>query len=234
MPMRKTIICLANSRKHNGRCIAGVEVAEGQLADWVRPVSERPGAEVSEFERRYDNGSDPKVLDIISVPLSRAAPDGYQRENWILEPQHYWRRKGSILWQDLESLESDYAPLWPSQCESTYHGLHDRVTHREADRFDHSLRLIHVDEFRLQVLAPGAAFGNPKRRVLGWFMYQGMEYRLWVTDPVIERQFLAEPNGEYELGESYLTLSLGERAEDGYCYKLIAAVITPDRAVEGA
>ena len=34
-------------------------------------------------------------------------------------------------------------------------------------------------------------------------------------------------NGEYELGESYLTVSLGEPF-DGYCYKLIAAVIEPN------
>lgn len=50
------------------------------------------------------------------------------------------------------------------------------------------------------------------------------EYRLWVTDPGYERAYLAKPDGEYELGESFLTVSLGEPHNDA-CYKLIAAII---------
>ena len=48
--MDKLILCLANSYKHGGRCIAGIEVSlqEGQLSInkssygipiWIRPVS---------------------------------------------------------------------------------------------------------------------------------------------------------------------------------------------------
>jgi hypothetical protein len=70
--------------------------------------------------------------------------------------------------------------------------------------------------------------------VQGAFEHAGLEYRVWVTDPVIEREFLANEDGEYVLGECYLTMSLGERADDGYCYKLIAAVITRERAEGGA
>lgn len=40
--------------------------------------------------------------------------------------------------------------------------------------------------------------------------------------PEYERRFLSQPDGDYELGESYLTISLGEPYE-GYCYKLVAA-----------
>jgi hypothetical protein len=42
---------------------------------------------------------------------------------------------------------------------------------------------------------------------------------------VVEREYLAQDNGEYQIGESYLTVSLGEPHDDGYCYKLVAAVI---------
>lgn len=71
---------------------------------------------------------------------------------------------------------------------------------------------------------PGEAFGNPKRRVQGRFKYDGTEYRLWVTDPIYEKSYLARSDGQYEVGESYLTVSLGEPHNDA-CYKLIAAVI---------
>ena len=47
---------------------------------------------------------------------------------------------------------------------------------------------------------------------------------MWVTDPGYERTYLAKLDGAYEIGECYLTVSLGEPYE-GACYKLIAAII---------
>lgn len=38
MPETKRIVVLANSRKPPGRCIAGIELIDGEPADWVRPV----------------------------------------------------------------------------------------------------------------------------------------------------------------------------------------------------
>ena len=98
----KVIVCLANSRKHNGRCIAGIELVDRQPAGWVRPISNRAGAEVSEDERQYSDGSDPQVLDTIEVPLLEPVPVGYQVENWILDPDRYWVRKGRITWAHLD------------------------------------------------------------------------------------------------------------------------------------
>lgn len=86
MPTTKQIVCLANSRKLSGRCVAGIEIRDGKRLGWIRPVSDRENQEVSEHERQYEDGSDPKVLDVIEVPLLRALPSGYQRENWLLDP----------------------------------------------------------------------------------------------------------------------------------------------------
>ncbi|MCU1584341.1 MAG: hypothetical protein JWM49_897 [Microbacteriaceae bacterium] len=228
MTQQKTIVCLANSRKHLGRCIAGIEVDES--GEWIRPVSARPGAEVSEVERQYEDGSDPKVLDIVSVPLIKAAPAGYQSENWLLDPERYWVRKGRATWDDLEGLESDPAALWPSSAPDTYYGANDRVPSADVNDFDHSLRLILVEDLVISVFAPSASFGNAKRRVQGGFTYLGAKYRVWVSDAVIEREYLAKADGKYLLGKSYITMSLSEPHNDDYCYKLIAAVISPGRA----
>jgi hypothetical protein len=70
----RTILCLANSRKLSGRCIAGREITPDGYAGWVRPISARVPAEVSEEERRYENGSDQRMLDIIAVPVLAADP----------------------------------------------------------------------------------------------------------------------------------------------------------------
>ena len=89
----KRIVRLANSRKLNGRCIAGKELlADGLPGGWIRLVSNRENEEVSEYERQYEDGSDPRVLDVIVAPVLMAKPKNYQRENWLLDPAYYWVR----------------------------------------------------------------------------------------------------------------------------------------------
>ena len=225
----KRIVCLANSRKLSGRCIAGREWAEGLGASsWVRPVSARENQEVPEYDRQYEDGSDPKVLDIIDVPVLEPQPKDYQTENWLLDPDYYWEKAGTFSRHDLPELVDPVAPLWIDG-QSTHHGLNDRILLESTDSVSGSLRLIHVDGLDLDVFKPGEAFGNSKRRVQGKFTYTGTGYRLWVTDPTYERAYLAKLDGTYEIGECYLTISLGEPFK-GSCYKLIAAIIrTEDR-----
>jgi hypothetical protein len=87
-----------------------------------------------------------------------------------------------------------------------------------------SLKLIHVNQLDLRVFAPGEAFGNAKRRVQAAFTFDATDYALWVTDPVVEREYLAKSDGDYPLHNVYLTISIGEPYQD-YCYKLVATVI---------
>lgn len=218
----KRIVCLANSRKHSGRCIAGREVGPAGPGGWVRPISDRPSHEVSEQERQYSDGSDPKVLDILDVPLVRAAPSVPQIENWILDPDWYWELYNRLPRAQLEQFV-DSGPLWLNGYK-TYWGLNDQVPLDEVGGLRDSLRLVMVDSLNLKVYAPGEDFGDPKRKVQAQFALEGEGYRLRVTDPIIEREYLAKPDGRYELGKCFLTVSLGEPWKD-YFYKLVAAVI---------
>src|SRR5690349_939479 len=118
MTIVKRIVCLANSRKLSGRCIAGKE----SLGGWLRPVSSREHEEVSEYERQYSDGSDPRVLDIMDVPLLEARPKDYQQENWLLDPDKYWRKVGRATWTDVDLLVDTLEPLWIDGYH-TYHGL---------------------------------------------------------------------------------------------------------------
>lgn len=108
----KRIVCLANSRKLNGRCVAGIEITGGKRRGWIRPVSAREHQEVSEYERQYESGADPRVLDMGDVPLLNAKPHEYQQENWLLDPARYWVKTGTATWDDLDRLADRPEPLW--------------------------------------------------------------------------------------------------------------------------
>ena len=224
----KRIVCLANSRKLSGRCVAGREWVGGKAAGpWIRPVSARPSQEVSEYERQYEDGSDPKVLDIVGVSVLAQTPDKWQTENWTLDAERYWKKLGRFSWFDLPRLLDPPEPLWIDG-HSTYNGANDKVPMELMGRVSSSLRLVRLERLRLRVFAPGEAFGNSKRRVQAVFSHAGSDYRIWVTDPVYERTYLSKLDGEYETGECYVTVSLGE-PYGGSCYKLAAAVIEERR-----
>ncbi|MGW1016174.1 dual OB domain-containing protein [Streptomyces niveus] len=220
MALVKTLVCLANSRKLLGRCVAGM--VDDDSGEWVRPVSARLSREVSDKERRYKDGTDPRVLDIVEVPLLRPLPHDFQSENWLLDPNYYWKKAGTIGWRGLLALEQRPSSLWINRS-STYHGNNDRIPDEEADTLSDSLKLIRVTDLVLQVHAPGAMFGDQKRVLRAHFSHARHSYIMRVTDPECEQEYLAKPDGVYRLGESFLTVSLGEPYE-GYVYKLVAAI----------
>lgn len=169
------------------------------------------------------DGSEPHVLDIVRIPLIRHQPVGFQSENWLLDPEYYWEKIGRIGWGDLTALEQRPATLWIKGY-STYHGRNDRIPVEQANTLADSLKLIRVDRMTIQVHVTGEAFGNPKRVVRARFWYAGTEYALLVTDPKYKDEYLTKPNGVYELGESFMTVSLGE-PWNGSVFKLVAAIV---------
>ncbi len=240
----KRIVCLANSRKDGGRCIAGKELmADGRPGGWVRPVSDRADAAVNARERQYaagsgdgsPDGAEPRVLDVLDVPLRRARPQGHQQENWLLDPERRWRLVDRLRPEVLDRLADPAGPLWINGF-STHHGQNDRLpvaypqssrgaqSPRNVQSPRSSLRLARVDALELDVIQPRAAQGDFRRRIKGRFWHAGAAYRLWVTAPEYEETYLNRPNNTYTLGPCYLTVSLGEPYQ-GYAYKLIAAII---------
>lgn len=49
-----------------------------------------------------------------------------------------------------------------------------------------------------------------------------------VTDPAIERNYLAQADGQYEVTKPVLCVSLGDPYQD-YFYKLVAGVLYAER-----
>ena len=216
----RRIVCLANSRMPRGSCIAGkVLESDGRPGSWVRPVGGRENEGVAARESRYADGGAPSLLDIMDVPLLSAQPKDHQQENWLLDPNHRWAKVGRLGLVDLSEWTDEPETLWVNGC-STSKGHNDRVKASDADSPGNSLCLIKVN---LNVWV----FDYYYRRVQGRFRHKGTDYWLWVTDPDYEQEYKPRPDGRYQLGECFVTVSLAGANRDGYCYKLIAAIIKP-------
>ncbi|MCH7543309.1 MAG: hypothetical protein IIB65_06700 [Proteobacteria bacterium] len=226
MSYNKTILCLANSRRPTGRCIAGKEVVSDGYGNWLRPVSARDSEEISEEERRYEDGTDPKVLDIIRILFLEPRPTIYQTENHVIDDQDYWEKVDQAGWNDvIEALDLVPGPLWQN-VGSTRHGLNDKIPENIAGQFSSSLCLIRPDDIEVHVEREDGDFGPPRRRVRASFILNDTSYKFVITDPIIERHYLAQSNGSYSIEDAIFCISLSGLFQ-GHAYKLVATMITP-------
>lgn len=228
MSYTKTIVCFANSRKTSGRCIAGKEWHNGNPGEWVRPVSSRPTHEISEEERRYENGHDPQLLDILRVPCVAHQPLPHQRENHVIDSRYYWAKQGHLSWRDIHSWLDNPKNLWGLGQKSDA-GLNNRLAVGQEDGT--SLYLVSAERLRLLVGRKNPKYPDSKRAVRGEFVYRGITYLMDVTDPVVERTFLARDDGQYDISSPVLCISLGDPYKDNFYYKLIAAVLFSERFI---
>jgi hypothetical protein len=226
MAFVKRMVCLSNSRKMMGTCVAGKEATETNFGVWVRPVSHRPKQEVSLYERQYPDGNEISLLDIVDISLQFPCPFVHQTENWLLDPRQRWKLIGRIRWSDLVLFADKPRILWINGPRTLY-GLNDRVRLSKCKSLGGSLYLLHIKNLRFHVFTPGTGYGKAWLRVHAEFTYAGINYRMWTTDPVMEAIYKDRGVGIYSIGECFVTVSLSEPHDDGYCYKLVAAVMTP-------
>lgn len=198
------IIVLANSVKHGQHCVAGKCVNTG---NWIRPVSNVNGAELSHEQAKYQNPFGTfgvKPLQKIRMGFAQHVPLPHQPENYLID---------GILWQQNYSIrENELAEHLDTPGDLWGHG--NRVQHTLITmglyNIVQSLYLVQVDNLNLYTSDGG------KRRAS--FDYNGNEYDLPVTDPKFD-----EILREQREVSSILCISLGEEHQ-GYCYKLVATI----------
>ena len=217
---RGTFVCLANSRKNCGKCVAGLKWIDEKVSNqWFRPVLDREGKAIQAVEMICQDKLAPKLLDIVRVPVIEHKPYLYQTENWLFTRAPRWEKVGRIDWSDLDSLADSKGVLWKNMGDKN-----DWVDDKTAVGFSHSLRLVKVEGVKISV-GP-ARFRRPVR---ARFQFDNNEYDLKVTDPVVEEWARNSGIPSMELpGKRYLTISFaGPFSDDSLHYKLVAAIMKP-------
>jgi putative nucleic acid modification protein with dual OB domain len=226
----KSFLCLANSRKPGGHCVAGRTFNNENYTEWLRPVSTRNSHEISDAERLYADGSGAKLLDVIKVTFAQAQPLFHQTENHVIAPMR-WEKVQDANWNHVSAAtETKNDALWYDGS-SSYHGVNDKVPEAIAKTLNTSLMLLEPKALTLVVAQESKFLGGFERRVRAEFTYNNTSYSFVVTDPWIEQKYFALADGKYNIPTSRLCLSLPEIL-NGNATKLVAAVITPENVEE--
>jgi ATP-dependent DNA helicase RecQ len=223
----KRIVCLANSRKYSGRCVAGKELTQGRIGAWIRPVNGTQTKELSLDDITLQNGTEPRPLDVISVPLEEACPQAYNSENHYIEHAP-WIWEGTLPWSQVPQLCDPVDQIWINGYHS-HNGENDQMPEDLVrEMIVSSLLFFRPDELRITVgLGP---MGSKKVRAK--FSYHGETYSLMITDPVVEALYVRRELGEYLVngGETFLTVSISD-PHRGFCHKLVAGIV-PNKSLQ--
>jgi hypothetical protein len=225
MSYTKTIVCLANSWKLGGRCIAGKEVVGNgsHFGAWLRPVSSNPTGEIHE-EHTMDDGAKPALLDLIEIPLESHTPHLFQHENHRVAAGKAWRKVGRIDFGRVRAAVDDQSGLLWVNGFHTSNGYNDKILAKEFDDLSGSLRLVKPTKIRLESRTEMSG-GEAKPALRAHFWIDGWEYRLKVTDPGAARRVPLGTDLELNPDETLLCISLSEPFHDA-TFKLVAAVIS--------
>lgn len=220
--MEKYFICLANSYKHGGRCIAGIEVvpqSDGSLGivrhddgrpRWIRPVSMSANGEIPNHLAESF-----KIFSLVKLTDVEPCPD-----NAHTEDVHCTRME--ICPFELSPTKDFLNQLIDTQHQAIFYFRGKSIPTTIIDRLDYSLMLIHPDN--------ACAYcdeGRENSKYRMKFTYNGSNYDFPITDPVFLEQFKKSPDSYADLDGVYLVLSLGI-AFEGFHYKLVATVLIPN------
>ena len=219
-------MCLANSRKWQGRCIAGLEWNGKRFGSWVRPIAASGKGELKK-ERLLNGGKDPDLLDIIEIEFSRHCPAGCHTEDHLVNRHREWRLKGVMDSARLIAATQVVADVLWINGHSTRHGRNDEIPANLSANLKSSLSLVRPKKLRMVLQMEGAPSERQRRRIRGHFSLGNSDYALSVTDSIVEESFRkAQAGASRTITNPFLCISVSEVFEKRQaCYKLIAGVI---------
>ena len=203
------LLCLANSYKEGGRCIAGVmldehnnPIIENNQPIWIRPI----------FKAK--NGQIPNELcvtitplDIIEIDNTNKIGTGYQLENTTFKED-----KITIVARADNSILSNLY----SSTEFIFNNNKKAFTEDTIKEVNHSLILIKVSDFNIIEKT------YPKIRIE--INYKNNCYDLPVTDPVFLNNYKKNKDILDNIENINVVLSIGA-VHNGFYNKLVSSII---------
>ena len=214
-------VCLANSLKRGGRCIAGVEVTIDDSRNWkvVRkadgsPKWIRPIDETTEFgEIRIGEAQFISLLSVVKLKSVVPIPNQSHTEDvhyTMMQVVGKVKASNEVLQQFADNIH-----------QVVFYGTDRAIDVPTYAAGDHSLMFVRADE--AEIIADVREDKTRYRMLMG---YHGVTYDLSVTDPYYIEQLNEKQVNFGKQSDVYVTLSLGLVYEERH-HKLIAAVITP-------
>jgi hypothetical protein len=212
--MSTRFVCLANSYKEGGRCIAGIvldkdnnPIFENGRPKWIRPICNTLHGEVYTHLAAHVN-----ILNVIEINVTTYPEWSYQSENVFFNENNI-KVAGKFNKCDLDILCDNNALIF---------GNKGKAVHREKiDKLDHSLMLIRISDFEVLRKA-GDEPGKPKFRLM--LSHRDVEYDFPITDPAFIERFQSNSKLLLNTKELFVCVSLGIVLNDWH-YKLVAGII---------
>ena len=215
------IVCLANSYKHDHRCVAGISLVSKR---WVRLVGLKVPGCLTLDECCYGDGTQVVPLDVMEVHLGAPCASNCHPEDTHIEANPWLPVRRFDEPRDLRLLSG-----WIEKRLSVLQGYRDRIAASTVARqpVDRSLQLVHPEDLWWWIRDESG-----KRRNRAVFRHNRTRYDLAVTDPVWLEKLRPLSPGIYPhmqffpsgTAKTLLTVSLSEPFER-FHYKLVAAVV---------
>ena len=213
MPTR--FICLANSFKEGGRCLAGIELDANNIPvsvhgkpKWIRPIGNTLHGEVPTHLAAALN-----ILDIIEIEITGKQQENYQSEN-VLFRENTISVIGRFSQDNLSALCDNRRFIFENRGKA--------VSEEAITRLNYSLMLIRTNQFEVIEKTYEDTPNRAQHRLV--FTYNDNQYDFPVTDPVFLHRYQTNPDFIEKFNEAFLCLSLGVAWKDWY-YKLVAGII---------
>ncbi len=214
------MLCMANSWKHQERCIAGLL----KNGTWVRPVSTAQGGAITEDQCQLDVGRPIQPLDLVRLPIEKAAPILHQPENQLIA------NKPWLLLKEKKAENNKVVSLLTRSEHKK-----DTLFGTEDDKISwSSIERQGLAESLVLVRAVGPYFRRKRTwsgrtQIRSGFTFAGTDYDLPVT---FEASHILQEGKNFTQSSSdwWFTVSLGGAFrpygyQEKYCYMLIAGAI---------
>ena len=208
-------VCLANSLKEGGKCVAGIVLDENnnpvfdkENQKWIRPICNTTHGEIPKHLVAHIN-----VLDIIEIEvLNYPDLNSYQSENALFEEKTL---------RVIEKYNENCLTVLYSPDRLIFGNRGKAISEDDINRHNHSLMFVQTTVFEAYQKTYD---DNQKSQIRMKFIYYGYQYDLPVTDPVFLEKYKANPGFLNAYNKIDMTLSIGV-VHKGWYYKLIAGII---------